>query len=902
VSSSSTAPARVSAFIDAVGINVHMGYFDTPYGDVSSVVTKLDYLGLHHVRDGASWSGWVAPLAELGKAGIKLDLMVGGQGESLDAQLANLTKLAPYVATVEGANEVNYWPVTYNGLTGVSAAVTQQAALNQRLEAIASLRDKPLIGFSVAASAQSGFTPYGDNSAPNDYGNAHVYFAAGTPPADHLAKFIDMANTMTPGDRMFLTETGLPTNGSGPGNQGVSETVQAKYTLNLLMDAYQQGVVRTFLYELQDEFADPQNQDQEQHYGLFRHDGSAKPAAVALHNLTSILGDTASNAATFTTGTLNYSVSGLPSAGHHMLMQEANGNFDILVWNEPVIWDDANSRDLTVAAQNVTVNLGANFSTVNVYDPLVGERPVTTYHNVSSLVLGLTDHPLIVETVGPAGSFTAVPAPNAPSLTAPAAGLLGTQTVGSGTDTLVLKISEDAYRGDAQFTVSVDGKQIGGTLTAHAIKGAGQYENLQIKGDWSAGNHQVAVTFLNDAWDGTADTDRNLHVESATLNGKTIAGGALGTINGTEAFSFAVAKSLATGLLGTQTVGSGTDTLVLKISEDAYRGDAQFTVSVDGKQIGGILTAHAIKGAGQYENLQIKGDWSAGSHQVAVTFLNDAWDGTADTDRNLHVESATLNGKTIAGGALGTINGTEAFSFAVAKSLATGLLGTQTVGSGTDTLVLKISEDAYRGDAQFTVSVDGKQIGGILTAHAIKGAGQYENLQIKGDWSAGSHQVAVTFLNDAWDGTADTDRNLHVESATLNGKTIAGGALGTINGTEAFSFVEGAASKLVLHMSEDAWNGDAQFKLWVDGVQLGGVQTVTALHSQQQVQDFSFEGIWSPGEHKVQIEFLNDAYGGTAGTDRNLYVEAIDFGSAHHDLKVAMNSGGMASFDHLLFA
>ncbi|TXN49489.1 glycoside hydrolase family 16 protein, partial [Methylobacterium sp. WL119] len=36
-------------------------------------------------------------------------------------------------------------------------------------------------------------------------------------------------------------------------------------------------------------------------------------------------------------------------------------------------------------------------------------------------------------------------------------------SIGSGSDQLIFKISEDAYKGDALYTVSVDGKQIGGT-------------------------------------------------------------------------------------------------------------------------------------------------------------------------------------------------------------------------------------------------------------------------------------------------------------------------------------------------------------------------------------------------------------------------------------------------------
>jgi hypothetical protein len=262
--------------------------------------------------------------------------------------------------------------------------------------------------------------------------------------------------------------------------------------------------------------------------------------------------------------------------------------------------------------------------------------------------------------------------------------------------------------------------------------------------------------------------------------------------------------------------------------------------------------------------------------------------------------------------------GTEGFTFTSDKPVVTGLVGTQTVGSGSDTLVLKLSEDAYRGDAQFTVRVDGKQVGGTMTAHAIKNAGQYENLEIKGDWAAGSHKVSVTFLNDAWGGSATTDRNLHVEGATFNGTAVTGSGLGSVNGTESFSFteagntlssVDGAKSftlsevspKLILHMSEDAWNGHAQFKIRVDGVQVGGTQTVTAIHSKGEVQEFAFDGKWSAGEHKIEVEFLNDAYGGTASADRNLYVEAIEVGSTYSDLDFAMKSNGTAHFDHILF-
>ncbi|MEP7007414.1 MAG: hypothetical protein ABI810_15635, partial [Sphingomonas bacterium] len=51
---------------------------------------------------------------------------------------------------------------------------------------------------------------------------------------------------------------------------------------------------------------------------------------------------------------------------------------------------------------------------------------------------------------------------------------------GTGPDTLVLKISQDAYLDDAQYQVFVDGKQIGGPLTASALHKYGQTDTVTL--------------------------------------------------------------------------------------------------------------------------------------------------------------------------------------------------------------------------------------------------------------------------------------------------------------------------------------------------------------------------------------------------------------------------------------
>lgn len=102
----------------------------------------------------------------------------------------------------------------------------------------------------------------------------------------------------------------------------------------------------------------------------------------------------------------------------------------------------------------------------------------------------------------------------------------------------------------------------------------------------------------------------------------------------------------------------------------------------------------------------------------------------------------------------------------------------QAYAMSTDTLVLNMSEDAYKGDAMFTVAVDGKQINGKLTATALHGAGASQNFMLLGSWGMGKHVVSVNFLNDAYGGSAAKDRNLYVNMLTYDGSaTIADRAL-----------------------------------------------------------------------------------------------------------------------------
>lgn len=363
-------------------------------------------------------------------------------------------------------------------------------------------------------------------------------------------------------------------------------------------------------------------------------------------------------------------------------------------------------------------------------------------------------------------------------------------TLGTGPDSLVLQVSEDAWSGDAQFTIAVDGKQVGGTQTTTAARAAGQAQAFTVLGTFAPGNHTATVTFVNDAYGGSAAQDRNLYVGGATVDGAVVSGASLAEYsNGTQAFGFQGAGAATPAAV---TIGSGSDSLVLLVSEDAWNGDAQFTIAVDGKAIGGTQTVIASHGAGQTQAFTVLGAFGAGSHTATVAFLNDAYGGTASQDRNLYVAGAKIDGVTVPGAVLTELsNGAQAFGFAIPSASAPPI----TIGAGSDSLVLQLSEDAWNGDAQFTVAVDGAQVGGMQTARASHAAGQTQAVTVLGTFGPGGHTATVSFLNDAYGGSAAQDRNLYVSSATVDGATVAGASLTEYsNGAQSFAFKGPAAA------------------------------------------------------------------------------------------------------------
>jgi hypothetical protein len=224
--------------------------------------------------------------------------------------------------------------------------------------------------------------------------------------------------------------------------------------------------------------------------------------------------------------------------------------------------------------------------------------------------------------------------------------------------------------------------------------------------------------------------------------------------------------------------------------------------------------------------------------------------------------------------------------------------------SSVDTLALQISEDAGNADAEFTVAVNGQQVGGDYTASALHSSGDAGTFLLTGDWGTAVNDVQVSFISDANGAAPEAGQGLYVNSIAYGGVTYAGTTAALAGGgTDTFAVggttptASGPADNLTLDLSEDALNGNAEFVLYIDGKAVSMPQQVSALHDQNATQAFSFSGNFGEGAHTIGVAFVNDAYGGSPSEDRNLYIDGIMLnGSTVFDGVKAQDGDGISTF------
>ncbi|MGI4801346.1 MAG: hypothetical protein ACRYG8_46455 [Janthinobacterium lividum] len=406
-----TVPVRASTFLNSLGVNTHLGDLDTSWGvrngkwapDEAKVLAELKFLGFPNIRDAVPQGQIPAEMNDLARAGFKFDLLqVDEKGVpriAADiAQIAAQMQAVPgSVISVEASNEYNNADYSLGGVSSRNN-LAWGAIVNKATRA--ALKANPITaGVPLVAASTSNISSAPSIGGSADHSNWHVYSNMGQQLAVNLKGAVAAARATLPGQPVEITETGISSGAasiSSWGNAG-DEYTQGLIVTNTVLDAFNDGAVHTYLYDLMDERADTTSI--ENMFGLFHTDGTAKAAANDLHNLTTVLADASAAAASFTPSAPGFALPTLPAGASSLLLQKASGAYDLVLWNSSLpVWPG--TARVTPTPVAVTMPLAGTYTSVKVYDVVTGATPTQTLSGVSSVSLSLGKEPMVIEIAG----------------------------------------------------------------------------------------------------------------------------------------------------------------------------------------------------------------------------------------------------------------------------------------------------------------------------------------------------------------------------------------------------------------------------------------------------------------------------------------------------------------------
>jgi len=383
------------AFVDSIGVNIHLGYFDTTYSNYTSIVKpRLVELGVRHVRDicpSTDQTEFQDRLLDLEQSGIR-SLLICTPRNLLS--ISNLTtvlhKLSNSVEMVEGPNETDQSGLIYKNRKYPFSTRLFQEELYANIKTTPELKH---ISVLMASIGNPELAPTLGTLKSADMANTHCY-TGGTPPGFRWNWYIDRCQTNFQGP-VIVSETGYHTAVKQMDKlwiRGVSETAAGKYTTRMLAEHFLRGVSRTYLYELLDE---RQRMDySEANFGLVRANGDSKPAFYGIKNMILILADSGPG---FDTTSLDYSVNADDQPVRHLLLQKRNGHFFLLLWINAESFSLRDRRDIAFEPRPTRLVFSKPIAHARAFLPLSGPNPVADFDAGTEFILRVPDQVVILE-------------------------------------------------------------------------------------------------------------------------------------------------------------------------------------------------------------------------------------------------------------------------------------------------------------------------------------------------------------------------------------------------------------------------------------------------------------------------------------------------------------------------
>ncbi|MBC2665145.1 glycosyl hydrolase [Novosphingobium flavum] len=418
-----TTALPTEVFLESIGV---VSTFPDRGQPIEETIRMVRFGGFRWVRagiEGLSENGptTLATLLRLHReTGVKFSWGLVSGGNDLPRLLRTGRELAGSDALLafEGLNEPNNWPVTYQGETGGGQDRSWLPVAKLQRDLYTAVKADPLLArYPVWTVSEPGaqtdnvglqfleIPPWASTPMPAgtryaDFANVHnyIYHPHSPEPADNK-----VWNAAAPGpearvDGLYgnygrtwrnwftgytqarldalprvTTETGAAITGT------ITEEVHGRSLLTLYLAQFRRGYSYTSVYLLRDRTDEAGNQA----FGFFRRDYSPRPAALYLHNLTTILAD---RGRIGRPGRLDYAIANRPETVHELLLQRRDGAFQLVIWGERVR-----------GADHIAITFGQERPAVTIYDPTVGARPLRSLTKVRRVDLTLANHPYVIE-------------------------------------------------------------------------------------------------------------------------------------------------------------------------------------------------------------------------------------------------------------------------------------------------------------------------------------------------------------------------------------------------------------------------------------------------------------------------------------------------------------------------
>jgi hypothetical protein len=384
------------AFIDSIGVAVHLNYEDTAYGQYDNIIKpRLQELGVRHIRGSVRLKEIETQqkFLDLAAIGIKSTLVIDPRRVKTIADAIKIAKaVAGSVEALEGPNEWDLRPkLKYEGQTFPEGVRNFQAALYSAIKKDSATSHLEVLSPSLADPHKASEL----GSVACDHANIHSYPYKDSLPTSGLdEKWLPAAGILCPNKPIVATECGYH---NAINRYGVSEQAAGKYLPRLFLEYFNRGIKRAYSYELIDLKPNPAADEPELNYGLLRHDGSPKPAFMAMKNAIALLKEPAGTNAHL--NFLDYTLKGNTNEVHHTLLQKRDGTFYLILWQEVYSYSVRNKREIFVKDRPLQLILNTPITQAKLYQPSNSLNPIAQYINPQQIDIQVPDYPLAIALV-----------------------------------------------------------------------------------------------------------------------------------------------------------------------------------------------------------------------------------------------------------------------------------------------------------------------------------------------------------------------------------------------------------------------------------------------------------------------------------------------------------------------